>query len=254
MRSQLMCLHSCIVQKHADDANKMQEVDQEPLIQWTRQLGDTKIDDDTEEGQTLALQVFRGAIPTPVEEDTEVADQVEESDGPPEGMDADGGELLLRKEQKQDSINVIDQLHIKPEEKSRLKIPLCQLQALPLVRPINEVDVQCLENKFVNGYRDGDRVLYVALYNNRKDSLDISHDIMASWDDHWKAASNHFDARLLADPDLAPMIGKMFYIWEGNHRLTAWWRHTNKFHANKGNGICQFGALFLTLEETMAFS
>ena len=101
------------------------------------------------------------------------------------------------------------------------------------MRPINEVDVQRLENEFVNGYQDGDRVLYVALYNNHKDSLNVSDDIMASWDDHWKAASNRFDARLLADPDLTPMVGKLFYVWEGNHRLTAWWRHTNKFHANE---------------------
>ena len=86
MRSQLMCLHSCIVQKHAEDANKMQEVDQKPLIQRMRQLGDTNFDDNTEEeGQTLALQVFGGAIPAPVEKDTEVADEAEESNGPPEG-------------------------------------------------------------------------------------------------------------------------------------------------------------------------
>ena len=67
-------------------------------------------------------------------------------------MDADDNEVLLRKEQKQDSINIIDQLRMKLEEKSRLKIPLCQLRALPLVCLINEVDVQHLENEFVNGY------------------------------------------------------------------------------------------------------
>ena len=51
-----MCLHSCIVQEHAKDANKMQKVDQEPLIQRTCQLGDTDFDDDREEeGQMLAL-------------------------------------------------------------------------------------------------------------------------------------------------------------------------------------------------------
>ena len=229
MRSQLMCLYSCIVQEHAEDANKMQEVDQEPLIQQMRQLGDTDFDDDMEEeGQMLALQVFGGAIPAPAEEDTKVADEVEESDGPLEGMDADGNELLFHKEQKQDSISIIDQLRIKPEEKSRLKIPLCRLWALPLVRLIKEVDVQRLENEFINGYWDGDHVLYVALYNNHKDSLDVSDNIMAFWNDHWKAASNRFDARLLADPDLAPMVGKMFYVWKGNHCLT------NKFHANEG--------------------
>ena len=90
--------------------------------------------------------------------------------------------------------------------------------------------MQRFENEFVNGYQDGDCVLYVALYNNHKDSLEVSDDIIASWNDHWRAANNRFDAYLLADPNLAHMVGKMFYVWEGNHRLTAWWRYTNKFH------------------------
>ena len=77
----------------------MQEVNQEPLIQRMHQLEDTDFDDNTEEeGQTLALQVFGGAIPAPAEEDMEVADEAEESDGPPEDMDADGSKLLLCKE------------------------------------------------------------------------------------------------------------------------------------------------------------
>ena len=100
-----------------------------------RQLGDTEIDDDTEEEeQTLDLQVFRRAIPALVEKDTEVANEAEKSDGPPEGMDANGSELLLRKEQKQDSINVIDQLRIKSKEKSCLKILLCRLWTFIVVR------------------------------------------------------------------------------------------------------------------------
>jgi hypothetical protein len=33
------------------------------------------------------------------------------------------------------------------------------------------------------------------------------------------------------DPDLAHLAGKMFFVWEGNHRLTAWSRHINKHHA-----------------------
>ena len=33
------------------------------------------------------------------------------------------------------------------------------------MRPILEIDVQLLENEFVNGYREGDRVLYVSPYD-----------------------------------------------------------------------------------------
>jgi hypothetical protein len=59
-------------------------------------------------------------------------------------------------------ISLIGDLRTKPYSKSRISIPLCHLFLLPLVRLILEVVVQLLENEFVNGYREGDRVLYVS--------------------------------------------------------------------------------------------
>ena len=94
-------------------------------------------------------------------------------------------------------------------------------------------DVQRLENEFVTGYRDGDRVLYVALHNNKDEDLEVTEDISSTWSPLWKRASEAFDERMAADPDLAHFVGKMFFVWEGNHRLTAWWRHVNRFHANE---------------------
>jgi hypothetical protein len=61
-------------------------------------------------------------------------------------------ELELRKSQKNDSNGVIQRLRIKPTGKSRLSIPLYHLRALPLVRPISEVEVQRLKCEFVMGY------------------------------------------------------------------------------------------------------
>jgi hypothetical protein len=145
--------------------------------------------------------------------------------------DPDESEVALRLKQKQDSTFVINILRIKPVAKSRMCIPLCRMRALPLVRPVNEVDVQRLENEFVTGYRDGDRAMYVSNYDNHDRTLDVTDDIHCSWSDLWKEASARFDSHLAFDEDLAHMVGKMFFVWEGNHRLTAWWRHVNKFHA-----------------------
>ena len=64
----------------------------------------------------------------------------------PEDLTADQSEIMLHKRQKRDSNSVINCLRIEPEAKSRFKIPLCRLRTLPLVRPINEIDVQWLEN------------------------------------------------------------------------------------------------------------
>jgi hypothetical protein len=63
--------------------------------------------------------------------------------------------------------------------------------------------------------------------------LEVTEAIYSTWDPFWKAASDDFDARVLDDPDLAHFVGKMFFVWEGNHRLTAWWRYVNRFHASE---------------------
>ena len=81
------------------------------------------------------------------------------------------------------------------------------------------------------GYHDGECALYVSPYNNLDEVLHVSDDIMASWSSLWEEANEEFDAILRNDFDVADFAGKIFYLWEGNHRLTAWWRHINKHHS-----------------------
>ena len=140
-------------------------------------------------------------------------------------------ELQIRKSQKDDTNDVLHQVRIKPLNKTRFSIPLCRLCCLPLVRPINEVDVSRLENEFVMGYREGDRALYVSPFNNLGEVLHVSDDILSSWSSLWQEANEEFDSMLRNDTNLAHLAGKMFFVWEGNHRLTAWCRHINKHHS-----------------------
>ena len=90
--------------------------------------------------------------------------------------------------------------------------------------------MQRLENEFVTGYRDSDRVLYVSIYNDKAETLDVTSDMFDFWSGLWQSANDSFEAELMADPDLARFSGKMFYVWEGNHCVTAWWCHVNNFH------------------------
>ena len=85
--------------------------------------------------------------------------------------------------QKQDSVAIILRLQMKPISKSHLLILLCRFRTLPLVGPIIEGDIQRLENEFVNGYREGDCMLYVSPYNNFDRTLDVSDAIEDSWSD-----------------------------------------------------------------------
>lgn len=109
---------------------------------------------------------------------------------------------------KNDCIAVINRLRNVPVAKSRLNIPLCRLICCPLVRPIIEQDVRKLENEFVKGYRVGDRVMYVSLYD-AKDKLSMVSDEDKFWSNLlWKAANKQFEESLLADPDLRQRFTK----------------------------------------------
>ncbi len=99
------------------------------------------------------------------------------------------------------------------------------------VRPVGEMGVQHLEREFVKGYRDGDRVMYISAYNNEELTTDVTEDIKSSWSPNWQMANEAFEEDIRADPDLKHLSGKMFFVWEGNHRLAAWMRHINNHHA-----------------------
>ena len=88
-------------------------------------------------------------------------------------------ELELRKSQKDDSNGVIQRLRIKSTNKSRFSILLCRLRVLILIRPNSEVDVQRLECEYVMGYREGDRVIYVSIFNDIPVDLSVSSAIIA---------------------------------------------------------------------------
>jgi hypothetical protein len=61
--------------------------------------------------------------------------------------------------------------------------------------------------------------------------LHVSNDIRASWNLLWQDGSDEFDSMLQNDSDLSHLVGKMVFVWEGNHRLTAWFMHINKHHS-----------------------
>ena len=77
---------------------------------------------------------------------------------------------------------------------------------------------------------NSDCALYVHPNNNLDEVFDVSNDIMASWCLLWQEANEEYDVMLQNDSDLAHLAGKMFHVWEGNHHLTAWWRHINQHH------------------------
>ena len=73
----------------------------------------------------------------------------------------------------------------------------------------------------------------MSAFNDDPVDLLVFPTTMATWSPLWQEANAEFDVKLNDDPDLAHLVGKMFFVWEGNHRLTAWWRHINNNHADE---------------------
>ncbi len=142
-------------------------------------------------------------------------------------------EHMHRKIHKLDSTGLINGLRMQPVRKSRLLVPLCRLVVMDEVRAVGELDVQKLESEFVNGYREGDRVLFISPYNNKEWTSDVTDDEVKRWGNHWKKVNDEFEKELEADEDLADLRGRMFFVWDGNHRVTAWMRHIRNCHSNE---------------------
>lgn len=143
--------------------------------------------------------------------------------------DSKEGEQARRLHQKSDFVKVLDSMRI---PLGRFYVPLCRMIPLPKVRPIQEVDVATLEKRFEGGYIDGDRAMYISIFDDHLSSMNVTEEHIASWDPHWRDVNERFENQLQSNPDYVAFRGKMFFVWDGNHRFTAWWRHINAQHVD----------------------
>jgi hypothetical protein len=90
-----------------------------------------------------------------------------------------------------------------------------------------------LKTEFSNGYRERDRVLYVLIAKNDGSCLDVIDETVSSWNQHWQRVNHRFEEELDKDKYLLKFKGKMFYVLKGNHRVTAWLRHTERHHCDE---------------------
>ena len=64
---------------------------------------------------------------------------------------------------------------------------------LPFVRPIFKlVDVQLLENEFVNGYCEGDRVQYVFIMDEKWKEKEVIQSEYGSWHEQWRTVNDFY--------------------------------------------------------------
>lgn len=131
-------------------------------------------------------------------------------------------EQRIRKAFKKDSFSIVEGMRREPLEKSSMCIPLCRLVHMPMVRPTLRSDVTKLMGAFQFGYRSGSAVLYVSPTDENGKNRIFSAKDKREWGEMWAAENDKFEAFLRSDRDLKSLCGRMFYVYDGNHRLLAW--------------------------------
>ena len=53
------------------------------------------------------------------------------------------------------------------------------------------------------------------------ETKNVTSELTNYWNIHWKNASAKFDESLKEDDVLNKFVGKMFWVWDGNHHLQA---------------------------------
>jgi len=69
-------------------------------------------------------------------------------------------------------------------------IPLCRMVVIPLIRPALQCDLTRLENKFVNGYKDGSTVFYMSITNEQGKEEQLSNASKELWGPLWNEKNN----------------------------------------------------------------
>jgi hypothetical protein len=125
----------------------------------------------------------------------------------------------------------LERMRFQPRAKSKISILLCRMISLPIVRPFLKNDVLNLASHFVScGYLEGNGVFYVSMEDNDGRTRVVTDEVVATWSENWVAVNAEFEQLLQSDDDLRVFSGKMFMVWDGNHRLQAWLPIINDDH------------------------
>jgi hypothetical protein len=138
----------------------------------------------------------------------------------------------LRLQQKVNSVAAINSMRMRPVPKSRMRIPLCRMVYMPMVRPTLDSDLKKLEQEFVHGYREGFCVFYVFLMNESGEERFVSEEDKRAWGPLWDQQSEAFNLFVESDPQLAHLKNCMFYVCDGNHRLLSWMGYIRRLHSS----------------------
>lgn len=154
-------------------------------------------------------------------EKDQVVEGSKEKDVEEEPEEIDNEDIIPQSVTKPGGSEFVDSLTLNKDSLPPM-IPLCRCLVNERVRELRK-DLSLLKKVFEDeGYimMKGMFVLSVNLPNGT--TRDVDDDITKTWDKNWHLVNKEFEDELLANEQWSILRGKMFYVWEGNHRTASW--------------------------------
>jgi hypothetical protein len=129
---------------------------------------------------------------------------VEEISGAIEEEDCNFNKDQLKKKQKLNLIQCIQDMCIIPQEFLRFHIPLCCMVYMPLVHPILDSDIKRLEAEFTHGYKIGTNVFYVSLINEKGEERSVT--------DEERVVGGHFGMRRTSNSNFSSRPHQPYHL------------------------------------------
>ncbi len=129
-----------------------------------------------------------------------------------------------------DTVSIISSLRLTTSDLSCMRIPLCRLVPMPMVRPTLSCDLTLLENQFSHGYEEGARVFYVSISDEDGQTTVFSNREKDEWGPIWNSVNDQFNLSLKSKAALKHLVDYKFFVCDGNHKRIAWMNHINRLH------------------------
>ena len=133
---------------------------------------------------------------------------------------------------------------------SEIDIPLCNMIVMTDVWQPLEIDIQKLRSEFTMGYKCGGLVFYMALQNFSMEEGVITEAMRKGWSKLWQKEDKEFESVLNSSLNLKKFSNRMFYVWDGNHRLLAWYPFIASNQRNNPAFHVPMKAIVLKVEES----
>ena len=158
--------------------------------------------------------------------------------------------VLRHRRLRVNSVEILQNCQILQGGKVQMDVPLCRMISLQVVRLALAMDIEKMKADFIHGYRPEAAVFYVSTTNIQGTERTVSDEDRRSWNAHWRRKNLEFEEFLSADPELHFPSNKMFYVYDGNHRLVAGQNLFTRHIRMTLTGTFGFEQLFLGLSTT----